>query len=264
MIKYLCIYILIQLFSYVVLAVGTLGMLANNWFRSLKKGRAIELGDYADLVIDNMKKAINKNKEDINKMRFIPCKRAINIYKILHNSMKETLSSDEFLKKSHIMSEMEKMKVKSVKERNKFNIINRVTETEEALINPLEYDTIVKKVDDTKSYYAFAGEYSSDEVEYISFVTKMKPTYGQISGFRYVILDAVDLEEIHELFPSFQTIETDYDIPQIDIKVICLHKPDEANISYAITNIMLKRVMPKEIIDSEIKLVEEDSVKLTK
>lgn len=266
------IYILINIIAYSGVALTALYMTFGCWLKTIKSGIGIDLDEHSDLILDSAKIKIKSNKSNINKWSIIPGKKAIHIIKLMIDSYKETVNSEEYQEKCYDMPDLEYNQIKSVISRNKFHFLNLIKEIEESLINLVPSEIIMQSISEempesnVKNPYIIRGEYNRDEVDYICLVTELKPTFGLINGIPYVILDAVDLEEIRECFSSFIPINIEDANPKQKMGVISMHKPNETNMSYAITSINFNRHFPKEVIDIEFKDMEEpnDSIKLTK
>lgn len=263
-IKYMLLYILINFLLYA----GALGKCAYHvffgWLKMVKMGYGINFADHYNIVLDHMKQAIRDNKERVNKFGIIPFKKVIHMYKILGDSYKETINSEEYINQCHELADIEKMKIDSAFENNKNNYLELYNAVDDALFKPLDEKSIMGKLDDDSPVYLISGEYNLDELDYISFVTNLKKTFGTINGEWKCILDAIDLEEIKETFPTFQEKTVDYSNTTRKFKIIAMHKPEYKNLSYALSSIAYNKFMTKEPVDIEFREIEDQPVKLTK
>lgn len=271
--KIIGIYILINIIAYSGVALTALYMTFGCWFKTIKSKIGIDLDEHTDLILDSAKRKIKSDKPNINKWSIIPGKKAIHIIKIMIDSYKETVNSEEYQGKCYVMPDLQYNQIESAISRNKFHLLNLIKEIEESLIHLAPSGIIMQSIseemsqyNEVKTPYIIRGEYNRDEVDYISLVTELKPTFGLINGIPYAILDAVDLEEIKECFSSFTPIDIEEANQKQKMGVISMHKPNETNMSYAITSINFNRNFPKEVIEADFRVIdeEEQSVKLTK
>lgn len=264
-IKYILLYILLN----VLLSTGAFAKCAYNiffgWLNMIKKGYGIELEEHSKVVIDTLKEKLENNKQSINRFSLIPFKKIIYMYKIINDAYKEAINSENYLDKCHELTEMEQTKIDFAFENYK-HLIDLYSEIEESLINPVDAKDIMERITKDSPAYLISGNYTPDEIDYISYITKLKATYGITNTeWKSCILGAIDTDEIKETFPNFEEISVNYDNPSETYKVICMHKPVEKDMCYAITSLILNKYRSKDPIDVEFKEVTSgETIKLTK
>lgn len=236
-----------------------------DWLRLLKTERILPFSSYLDIFQNKMKEiTTRKDKKHIIPMA-IPFLNMISIIPSLVEACKGIANSPEYMKESHITSNIERERIKEIKKDNGLNIANIILELEKFVIKPVDIETVLKPAEKGK-YYQVGETYSFDECSYVSYGTNMKVTFGKIYGKLYAIFDACDEQEIRDLFPDFTLVDPD-DITDEKMSLVFLRRPNEADICYIITHILYTR-HTREIVESEVIPEELDGndgvVKLTK
>ncbi len=235
------------------------------WLHSFKDDRIMPFSSYYSIYLESIKNIISQDEDKYNKLMCIPFINMISIINTIKEGYHKCLESSEYMKKSHVISNVEREKIAEIESDNKLNIVGKVKSLFDFVINPLDISSFLSKVPED-NYYILKEKYNYDECCYVAYGTKMHPTFGRIGGKIYAIFDAFDLEDIREKFPNFTPINID-NITNEEINMIFFRKPNEADICYLITQILYNRTFRKiEIVESIIdpQEIKNDIVKLTK
>lgn len=264
-IKFIFFYFLYETLSCVGVVAEVGATIVLDWLRSLKNERILPFSSYYTIFDKKMKEVTNrKDKRYIIEMA-IPFVNMICIIPSLVEACKNVTNSQEYMEESHAISNIERERITEIKKDNGLNIINKVQELDNFVMDILNIEKVLNKSENGK-FYMVGEKYSFDECSYVSFGTNMKITFGKMSGEMYAMFDACDEEEIKDIFPKFTPIAPE-EITDEKMTLVFLRRPNEADICYIITHLLYTR-HTRETIDSEI-IPEEpenngDVVKLTK
>lgn len=263
--KFIGLYFLLEILTGIGVCLEVAASIVITWLHTFKTDRILPLYSYYSVYTDVIKRVIIENQDKHNKKMAIPFVNMIDIIKTLKESYEKCLTSPEFIEHTHPISNVEREKISEIKSDNKLNIIKQVKILNDFIIEPIDIDHVLHKVNQG-NYYMVGEKYTYDECCYVGYGIKMKPIFGKMNDNIYAIFDT-PLETILEMFPRFAPINQS-EITDEDITIIFTHRPDETDLCYLITSILYHRNFKKvETIDSEIVPEEsnnEETVKLTK